>query len=232
MIKVKQATVFATLERSLKYNSGVVCIKEKSRVIAVKTKRNRRIAALNKAVIRRLYFVILTSVTRSGCKMRVRQGNRALPGVQPVSHATAVKANRTVMARESHSSLRFSSVSMRRYTVFLSSCAGFSSAVYSLYSKVFYEPHGQGSGKQNKNRRVRYDLGRQRDRRIQGRISAGAPDRRAASCTYRSGIAARRTGASPRIPSRICPSPSCPSGIVVPRSYRRPAAPCSCPRSR
>jgi len=67
-------------------------------------------------------------------KMRVHQGNRALPGVQPVSHSAAVMAIWTVMARESPPSLGFSPVSMRRYTVFLSACAGFPPAVCSLYS--------------------------------------------------------------------------------------------------
>ena len=53
-------------------------------------------------------------------------------------------------------------------------------------------------------RRIIRGRSRRTDRRIPGRISADAPDRRAASRTCRSGRPARLPGASRRIPNRTC----------------------------
>lgn len=62
---------------------------QKDRAANVEAKENRRMRALNKAVIRRWYSVASASVTRSGCENAYPSRNRALPGVQPVSHAAA-----------------------------------------------------------------------------------------------------------------------------------------------
>ena len=66
---------------------------QKDRAANVEAKENRRMRALNKAVIRRWYSVASASVTRSGCENAYPSRNRALPGVQPVSHAAAVMAS-------------------------------------------------------------------------------------------------------------------------------------------